>query len=245
MRMGKEPERVYIMGPMRGRAYYNFPAFDAARDRMRALGHAVLNPADMDRQIGFDATKLPADTDWTAVPAGFDLSACVHRDVDTVQIATAYVALEGWQTSVGARAEKSLADWMRLKRLDPNTGVVIAADAESGETRVTDPDTGAQKGKKLARFDLLPTEALWKVAEHYGRGSEKYSPRNWERGYDWSLSFAALMRHAWLFWCGEDNDAETGSPHMAAVVFHALALMTFGRTHPEKDDRPISQQKGA
>lgn len=108
------------------------------------------------------------------------------------------------------------------------------------ETRIVDQDTGGEKGQKLARFDLLPVGPLWQVAEHYGKGARKYAERNWERGYSWSLSFAAMMRHAWQFWRGEDIDEETGSSHLAAVVFHALALMEFGRTHPEKDDRPAS-----
>lgn len=106
------------------------------------------------------------------------------------------------------------------------------------EKRVTDPDTGGEKGQKLARFDLIPAAALWQVAEHYGKGATKYAPRNWERGYRWSLSYAALQRHANAFWAGEDIDPETSSSHLAAVVFHALALMTFAETHPEKDDRP-------
>lgn len=110
------------------------------------------------------------------------------------------------------------------------------------ETRVTNPTTGGEKGSKLARYDLLPAEPLRQVAEHYGRGAAKYADRNWERGYDWSLSFAALQRHAWQFWGGEDLDPETRSHHMAAVVFHALALMEFSATHPELDDRPKAAQ---
>lgn len=108
----------------------------------------------------------------------------------------------------------------------------------SSETRVVDADTGGEKGKKLERFDLIPVGPLEAVAKHYGIGASKYADRNWERGYKWSLSFAAMMRHAWAFWRGEDTDPENGSPHLAAVVFHAFALMEYGRTHPEKDDRP-------
>lgn len=114
--------------------------------------------------------------------------------------------------------------------------------ASPKETRITDPETGGEKGRKLERFDLMPAEPLEAVARHYGIGAEKYEDRNWERGYSWSLSFAAMMRHAWRFWRGEDIDPETGSPHLAAVVFHALALMEFARTHPEKDDRPKRAQ---
>jgi hypothetical protein len=108
----------------------------------------------------------------------------------------------------------------------------------AAEVRVTDPETGGEKGTKLARFDLIPAGPLLQLAEHYGIGARKYADRNWERGYAWSLSFAALQRHAWAFWNGEDNDPETQSHHMAAVAFHAFALMQFGDTDTGTDDRP-------
>lgn len=105
------------------------------------------------------------------------------------------------------------------------------------EVRVTS-DTGGQKGSKLARYDLIPADALRQVAELYGKGAEKYQDHNWRKGYDWSLSFAALQRHAWQFWNGENYDRETGAPHMASVAFHALALITFMQEQPEFDNRP-------
>lgn len=98
--------------------------------------------------------------------------------------------------------------------------------------------TGGEKGSKLARFDLIPVRPLTDVARLYGRGAEKYADRNWELGYDWSLSYAALQRHVTQFWGGEDYDEETGAPHLACVVFHALALLEFMDTHPEFDNRP-------
>ncbi len=107
-----------------------------------------------------------------------------------------------------------------------------------GEVRVVDPDTGAEKGTKLARFDLIPPGPLPELAKHYGLGAAKYEDRNWERGYDWGLSFAALNRHLWAWWGGEDIDPETGSPHLAAVAWHAFVLLEFTATHPEKDTRP-------
>jgi len=108
---------------------------------------------------------------------------------------------------------------------------------EDIEVRSVSP-SGAEKGTKLARYDLIPAEALEELAKHYGRGAVKYAPHNWAKGYEWSKSFAAMMRHAWAFWRGEDIDAETGSPHLAAVAWHALTLLQFRLTHPKYDDRP-------
>lgn len=47
-----------------------------------------------------------------------------------------------------------------------------------------------------------------------------------------------MQRHAWAFWNGETYDPETGSHHLAAVCFHAMAMMEWTETHPELDDRP-------
>lgn len=103
--------------------------------------------------------------------------------------------------------------------------------------------TGGEKGSKLARYDLLPPDALRRVAELYGRGAEKYEAHNWRKGYNWSLSFAAMQRHAWQFWDGEDYDDETLAPHLASVAFHALALLTFMDEQREYDDRPVARLK--
>ena len=105
------------------------------------------------------------------------------------------------------------------------------------EVRVTDPDTGGEKGSKLARFDLIPAKALYELAEHYGKGCDKYSEHNWRKGMKWSLSYAALHRHLNSFWSGEDFDPETGSKHLTAAAWHCFTLMTFMDEFPHKDDR--------
>jgi len=105
------------------------------------------------------------------------------------------------------------------------------------EKRIKNPLTGGEKGSKAERFDLIPVRPLQEVARIYGYGSKKYAPRNWERGYDWSLSYAAMQRHLNAFWRGEDFDPESGLPHLGHAVFHCLALMEWRKTHPELDDR--------
>ena len=105
------------------------------------------------------------------------------------------------------------------------------------ETRVTNEQTGGAKGQKAARYDLIPVEALNEVAKLYGYGATKYEPSNWRRGYDFSLSYAALQRHLNAWWGGEDSDPESGLSHLAAATFHCFALFTLRQEHPELDDR--------
>ncbi len=108
----------------------------------------------------------------------------------------------------------------------------------SEEVRETDPLTGGQKGSKLARFSLIPTDWLWALAEHYGRGSLKYSDRNWEKGYKWSLSYDALNRHLNAWWGRDEIDEETGSSHLLAVAWHAASLWWWREHGKGTDDRP-------
>ena len=112
MREFKTGATIYIAGPMRSIKWYNFPAFDAAADRLRRAGYNVLNPADMDREVGFDAMALPEDRDWDTVSACFDFAVCVDRDIAAVKACDAIYMLRGWQNSTGARAEKALAEWL-------------------------------------------------------------------------------------------------------------------------------------
>ncbi|AZF98671.1 hypothetical protein SEA_RIOVINA_47 [Arthrobacter phage Riovina] len=111
-----------------------------------------------------------------------------------------------------------------------------ALSYQQGEVRSVSA-TGAEKGTKEARFDLIPTGALTEVAVHFGRGAQKYVPHNWRKGYEFSKGYAALQRHANAWWGGEDLDPEMQTSHLAAVAFHALALLELHGTHPEMDDR--------
>jgi hypothetical protein len=95
------------------------------------------------------------------------------------------------------------------------------------EVRIVDSTTGGEKGSKLARFDLIPPEAHWALAEVYGNGSKKYADRNWEKGYKWGLSVAALERHLNLWKRGESIDLETGCYHLMQVAWHAFTLFTY------------------
>ena len=95
------------------------------------------------------------------------------------------------------------------------------------EHKTKDPFSGGEKGSKLQRFSLIPTEFLWSLAEHYGKGALKYESRNWEKGYNWSLTVDALERHYNLWKMGERIDPDTGSHHLIAVAWHVIALFIF------------------
>lgn len=255
--------KIYLAGPMRGIKDFNFAAFDSAARTLRDCGFIVFNPADGDRDAHpADVFVSATGDDAEAAAKGFSLRDALAADTQWIaKHADAIALLPGWENSKGARAEHALACALDLEiyalhrdgtrwateRLIPSPLVdppplrlAFGNDDGSIETREVS-SSGGEKGSKLARFDLIPGDALWQLAELFGRGAAKYEARNWERGYAWSLSFAALQRHAWAFWNGEDVDPEMGVPHSVCAAWHALALTRFITQHPDFDDRPHTQ----
>ena len=104
--------RIYVAGPMRGIPQFNFPAFDAAAERLRGEGHEVFNPADRDRRkhgtdVNASATGDLADVEHT----GFSLRDALGDDTAWIcKHADAIYLLDGWEASRGATAEKALAE---------------------------------------------------------------------------------------------------------------------------------------
>lgn len=134
----------------------------------------------------------------------------------------------GVTMGIHRRTQKLIRETKELKRNNPSL--------ETGEVR-TVSSTGAEKGMKPQRFDLIPIDPLTLLAELYGEGAKKYSEHNWRAGYEWSKSYAAALRHLTQFWNGEDIDEETGKPHVICVIFHMMTLAQFMKDHPEFDDR--------
>jgi len=104
----------------------------------------------------------------------------------------------------------------------PNT--IDGSRVASKETRTTSL-TGGQKGSKAQKFSQIPTPSLMALAETYAYGASKYSRFNFRNGYDYSLSYDAMQRHAWAWNDNEDFDPESGLNHMAHVAWHALNLL--------------------
>mgnify|MGYP003394458006 CR=1 FL=1 len=95
---------------------------------------------------------------------------------------------------------------------------------------------GRKDDAQKNRFDLIPPEALEQLAAVYTYGCH-YGERNWEQGIKWGRIFAAIMRHLWAFWRGEDVDKESGLSHLAHASWGCFTLMTYEGTHPELVDR--------
>jgi hypothetical protein len=123
----EQSKTVYIAGPMRGYANYNFDAFDTARDDFIGDGWDAISPADIDRGMwGFDPLESAEAMErataivnsWTKA----DLHDVIRRDVDAILSSDALALLPGWEKSTGAVAEFFVARWAGLSILDAETG---------------------------------------------------------------------------------------------------------------------------
>lgn len=80
-------------------------------------------------------------------------------------------------------------------------------------------------------------------------GARKYHMRNFlmTPGMAWSSVYESLLRHLLAYWDGEENDAESGLPHLLHAAWNIMCLYTYNRHeqyHPG-DDRPsVTERQG-
>ncbi|MDT0137253.1 DUF4406 domain-containing protein [Acidovorax sp. PRC11] len=91
--------RIYVAGPMTGIPELNFPAFHAAAAALRAEGHHVENPAEI---------NADPEAQWLD---------CMRMDIARLVTCDAVYMLPGWQNSRGALVEHTLATGLGLQVL--------------------------------------------------------------------------------------------------------------------------------
>lgn len=93
------------------------------------------------------------------------------------------------------------------------------------------------------RMDLVPVSLIKGVAEVFTEGAKKYDDRNWEKGFNYSVPYASLMRHLSSFWGGEDLDKESNLSHLKHAAANIAMLIEFIEKKPHLDDRPIDKNE--
>lgn len=107
--------RVYIAGPMTGQPDFNYPAFNSAAAKLRALGLEVLNPAE---------NPPPPCGTWTGY-----MRMALRQLVECDCI----VLLPGWSDSKGALIERRLAqalgmDVAHFADIDGGRGIPVGSE---------------------------------------------------------------------------------------------------------------------
>lgn len=83
--------KIYVSGPMTGYDDLNFPAFAAASEQLRAMGHEIISPAEIEH------------------PDGSQWEDYLRRDLHEMLSCGAILMLDGWHNSKGARLENFVA----------------------------------------------------------------------------------------------------------------------------------------
>lgn len=138
---------------------------------------------------------------------------------------------------------KSSCSCLKLGCISGTPSVVDITSDQDKERRVTDPNTGGEKGKKLPQLSCLDPRGLLELARVAGYGCIKYARLNYTKGFDWSLSYDAAQRHLNAFWDGEQlvTDDKEAEPyklhHLACAAWHCLTLLMFSMRGIGTDDR--------
>ena len=101
--------RVYVAGPMTGIADFNYPAFNAMADQLRAQGYEVENPADH------------------GIIEGAQWADYMAYDLTRLGLCGVIALLPGWEKSEGAKLEVLIAE--RLGMTVVNTHELVTREA--------------------------------------------------------------------------------------------------------------------
>ena len=127
----------------------------------------------------------------------------------------------------------------RRKLIDQNseskTPELVHSPEEKEECKSS---MGYKHDSGKARFDLIPTDALYMLSLLYTYGAKKYPERNWEKGMNWSQLYSAAQRHLSHFWNKEDIDPEFNLPHLVHAACNILNLVAYHIRGVGTDDRP-------
>lgn len=96
---------------------------------------------------------------------------------------------------------------------------------------------GLRYNEGKLRYDLIHPVAQEGLVKVLTKGAEKYAPRNWEKGMEWSKIIASLKRHLAAIERGEDYDKETGLLHVDHLQCNAHFLSAYYSIYPQGDDR--------
>lgn len=255
--------KVYLAGPMSGYPKFNIPAFENATQLLRALGHDVISPVELDGEED-RAILMESETgSRDELPRPYE--EYLRQDHDVIERQadelSGIVTLPGWEWSSGAQSEVELAKMFNIPRYDydPHAPVGFSTSSllphsqepalydgggrwishEENPLRQRTVTGGVKDNRGKAPLDLIPYEALLGAAEVLAYGAKKYKPNNWRLGLKWTETWSSLQRHLWAWKEGEDLDPETGLPHLDHAMCQMLFLATYYHEEQMKqfDDR--------
>ena len=103
--------KIYISGPMRGYKDFNKDSFSDAAFELRSVGHEVINPHEIDTNLGIQLVSPTGDVEDVPGWNENSMEEAIKRDVAAVLECDGIYMLVGWHHSLGASAEYRIAKW--------------------------------------------------------------------------------------------------------------------------------------
>lgn len=115
--------RIYVAGPMTGYENFNATAFQEAAARLRAQGHDVITPHELNAALVLRETGRPFDPTLDAYKYGDAiLDRMYAEDMREVCLCDAVALLPGFEASRGSGGELHVAKILDKTLLDATTG---------------------------------------------------------------------------------------------------------------------------
>jgi len=114
----------------------------------------------------------------------------------------------------------------------------LNAERGIGDVNSDAKGSGARYNAGKPDMSLIPLCTLEDEAKVWAYGKQKYAAWNWAKGMDWSVPLACALRHIAKWQAGEENDEESGLPHLAHAMCNLRMLTLYAKTYVEGDDRP-------
>ena len=96
----------YLAGPMRGYPQCNFPSFFSAAETLRAAGHRIISPAELDSPASCAQALACVGGEDPQTFGGESMGVILARDIRIViDDVSGVIFLPGWSKSRGARLE--------------------------------------------------------------------------------------------------------------------------------------------
>lgn len=87
------------------------------------------------------------------------------------------------------------------------------------------------------QWSLMDTESMEPMIRVLEYGAKKYSADNWKKGLPLRGVFESMLRHLFALMNGEDDDPESGLPHIGHIQCNAMFIAYYLKHKPELDDR--------
>ena len=107
-------------------------------------------------------------------------------------------------------------NYLKKKNMKKNKFIV----KDSGQRQKF--NTGAQRDIQAGkgRFDLIPCEAMSRLAKHFENGAKKYGDSNWTKGIPLNRYLDSAFRHLYKFMAGHRDE-----DHAIAAAWNILCMI--------------------